>query len=232
MYKSALVKLSGEALKGVDSILDGQTLDKIALQLKRCADRGVKLAVVIGAGNIWRGARQHGLSVGRVRADHMGMLGTLINCIALQDYLERAGVHARVLSAVPVEQFCETYSQEKAKRYMDEGIITILACGVGYPFFSTDTGVMLRAAELEAEIVLSARAVDGVYDKDPCLYPDAVKYDRLSYDTMLEKNLQAIDQTAAALGRANNIKVLLFSLADPENIYRGVSGENIGTFIE
>jgi uridylate kinase len=232
MYKSALVKLSGEALSGKDSILDGKMLEKIAFQIKKCVDGGARIAIVIGAGNIWRGARQKGISVERVRADHMGMLGTLINCIGMQDYLEKAGLKAKVLSAVPVEQFCETYSQEKARHYMDEGYTVLLACGVGYPFFSTDTGVMLRAAELGVDIVLSAKAVDGVYNKDPNKYPDAVKYERLSYDTMLEKNLQAIDLTASAFGRENKIKVLLFSLSDPENIFRGINGENIGTVIE
>lgn len=232
MYKSAVIKLSGEALKGEHSILCDKTLEKIASALKKCVDAGAQIAVVIGAGNIWRGARQNGLCIGRVKADHMGMLGTLINCIALADYVERAGVGAKVLSAVPVSQFCETYSQEKAKEYMRAGKVTLLACGVGYPFFSTDTGVMLRAAELKADIVLSARAVDGVYDKDPGAYPDAVKYKRLSYDEMLAKNLQAIDQTAAALGKANKIKALLFSLSDPENIYRGMMGEDVGTFIQ
>ncbi|MDD4124838.1 MAG: UMP kinase [Eubacteriales bacterium] len=232
MYKSALIKLSGEALSGGDSILDGEILRKIAAQIKKCVNDGINIAVVIGAGNIWRGARQNKISVERVKADHMGMLGTLINCIGMQDYLEKEGVEASVLSAVPVEQFCETYSQEKARRYMNEGRVVLLACGVGYPFFSTDTGMMLRAAELNVDIVLSARAVDGVYDKDPNRYPDAVKYDRLGYDTMLENNLQVMDQTAAALGRDNKIKVLLFSLADPDNIHRVMCGESIGTVIE
>ncbi|MGI6716453.1 MAG: UMP kinase [Eubacteriales bacterium] len=232
MYKSALIKLSGEALAGEDGILDGVMLEKISKQIKKCADEGIQIAIVIGAGNIWRGGRQNGISVERVRADHMGMLGTLINCLGLSDYIEKEGLKATVLSAVPVEQFCETYSQHKARKLMSEGHVVLLACGVGYPFFSTDTGMMLRAAELGVDIVLSARAVDGVYDKDPNVYPDAVKYDSLTYDVMLRKNLKVMDQTAAALGRDNNIKVYLFSLADPENIYKVLKGEKIGTVIE
>lgn len=232
MYNSALIKLSGEALSGKNGILDGSFLAEVASQIKKCVDNGAKIAIVIGGGNIWRGARQKDISVERVRADHMGMLATLINCLGMQDYLEKAGLGAKVLSAVPVEQFCETYSQAKARQYMNEGKVVLCACGVGYPFFSTDTGMMLRAAELGVDVILSAKAVDGVYDKDPNKYPDAVRFDKVSYDTILEKNLGVIDQTAASLGRENNVKVLLFSLADPENIFRAIRGENVGTLIE
>ena len=232
MYKRVLIKLSGEALSGTEGILDGNKLTAIAKQIKRCADEGMTFAIIIGAGNIWRGGRQNGVSVERVRADHMGMLGTLINCIGMQDYLEKEGLKASVLSAVPVEQFCETYTQEKARRYMEEGRVVLLACGVGYPYFSTDTGMMLRAAELGVDIVLSARAVDGVYNKDPHIYTDAVKYDSLSYEVLLKDNLKVMDQTAAAMGRDNSIKVYLFSLSKPENIYRVLHGEKIGTIIE
>lgn len=232
MYKSALIKLSGEALSGKDCILSGDFLDKVAKQIKRCVDDGAKIAIVIGGGNIWRGARQKEISVERCRADHMGMLATLINCIGMSDYLIKAGLKAKVLSAVPMEQFCESYSQQKARDYMNEGYVVLCSCGVGYPYFSTDTGMMLRAAELGVEVVLSAKAIDGVYNKDPRTNPDAIRYDNVSYDEILEKNLQVIDQTAASMGRENNIKVLLFSLAECENIYKALHGENIGTLIQ
>lgn len=236
-YKSALIKLSGEALvgksqdRGDRAILDGEILRGVASQIKKCVSHGAKIALVIGAGNIWRGSRQGGVDISRVKADHMGMLGTLINCIALGDVLERTGVESRVLSAVPVSQFCGEYSQEKAKRLMADGVVILIACGVGYPYFSTDTAAMLRGAELGVDVVLSAKAVSGVYDKDPAVHPDAVKYEKLDYDTIIKKNLRVIDQTAAALGRDNNTKALLFSLLEEDGIFKALSGEQIGTLI-
>ncbi|MBO4501714.1 MAG: UMP kinase [Clostridia bacterium] len=232
MYKSALIKLSGEALAGENGILNGEFLARIAAEVKKCVESGARIAMVIGGGNIWRGARQSGVNVTRFKADHMGMMATLINSIAMQDYLEQAGLKAKVLSAVPVQQFCEPYSQQRALDLLDEGYVVLCSCGVGYPYFSTDTGVVLRAAELGIEIILSAKSVDGVYDKDPRKYPDAVKYDKVSYDTILKEGLGVIDLTSAALARENHIKMLLFSLADPENIYRAIKGEKLGTVIE
>ncbi len=232
MYKSALIKLSGEALAGEKGILNGEFLARIAAEVKKCVDSGARIAMVIGGGNIWRGARQSGVNVTRFKADHMGMMATLINSIAMQDYLEQAGLKAKVLSAVPVQQFCEPYSQQRALDLLDEGYVVLCSCGVGYPYFSTDTGVVLRAAELGIEIILSAKSVDGVYNKDPGKYPDAVKYDKVSYDTILKEGLGVIDLTSAALARENHIKMLLFSLADPENIYRAINGEKLGTVIE
>lgn len=233
MYKRILIKLSGEALAGgSQKILDNDILERIAKAVKKTHDAGIGIAIVIGAGNIWRGSRQGGLTIDRVRGDHMGMLATLINSIALQDYLIKAGVDTAVMSAVHIDQFCETYSQEKANRYIDNGKAVIVSCGVGYPFFTTDTGMMLRAAELGAELVLSAKAVDGVYDKDPNLYPDAVKFDLVSYDDIISKNLKVIDMTAAAFGRDNNIQILLFALSNPENIYKAAMGESMGTIIK
>ena len=162
-FKRVLVKLSGEALAGKDNkILDGEMLSLVAEKLSRLAKSGVQVSVVIGAGNIWRGARQNGLTVDRVRGDHMGMLATVINSIAMQDYIIKTGVNARVMSAVQIQQFCEPYSQYKAIECLEKGEIVILSCGVGYPFFSTDTGMMLRAAELKCDAVLSAKNVDGV----------------------------------------------------------------------
>ena len=232
MYKKALIKLSGEALSGEKGILDGEFIAGIASQIKKCVEAGASIAVVIGGGNIWRGARQSGVNVTRFKADHMGMMATLINSIAVQDYLEQAGIKAKVLSAVPMQQFCEPYSQQRALDLMAEGYTVICSCGVGYPYFSTDTGVVLRAAELGIDIILSAKSVDGVYDKDPRKHPDAVRYDKVSYDTIIKDELGVIDLSAAVMGKENHIKMLLFSLYDEDSIFRAVSGEQIGTIIE
>ncbi len=231
-YKRVLVKLSGEALSGDGKrILSGEMLTQVAEKLASLVKEGTQVCVVIGAGNIWRGARQNGLEVDRVRGDHMGMLATVINSIAMQDYIIKTGVNARVMSAVQIQQFCEPYSQYKAIEYLEKGEIVILACGVGYPFFSTDTGMMLRAAELKCDAVLSAKNVDGVYDKDPAKYPDAKKFDTLTYSEMLSLGLKAIDQSAAAIGEECGIKTVLFPLTDPENIILAAKGENIGTLL-
>lgn len=231
-FKRVLLKLSGEAISGENGkILSHSELSELALQIKRCASLGCEFAIIIGAGNIWRGARQGGLEIDRVRGDHMGMLATVINSLAMQDYLIKAGLETVVMSAIGIDQVCERYSQYKAIEYIESGKIVIVACGVGYPYFSTDTGMVLRALELKTDIILSAKNVDGVYDKDPVKYPDAKKYETLTYDEMLEKELKAIDETATALARDNNMKQLLFSLDPPENIYRAVIGEHIGTLI-
>lgn len=231
-YKRVLVKLSGEALSGEGkNILSGYMLKSVAGVLSDLAKNGTQVCVVIGAGNIWRGARQNGLEVDRVRGDHMGMLATVINSIAMQDYIIKAGTDAKVMSAVQIQQFCEPYAQYKAIEYLEQGKIVILAAGVGYPYFSTDTGMMLRAAELKCDAVLSAKNVDGVYDKDPAKYPDAKKFDSLSYSEMLSLGLKAIDQSAAAIGEESGIKTVLFPLSDPENIILAARGENIGTLL-
>jgi len=231
-YKRVLLKLSGEALGGTDgSILDGDFLKKISTEIKKCSDLGVQFAIVVGAGNIWRGARQNGLTVDRVRGDHMGMLATVINSIALQDYLIKAGLKTRVMSAFEIAQVCEPYSQYRAIEAMENHEAVIIPCGVGYPFFSTDTGMVLRAAELSCDIALSARNIDGVYNKDPNKYPDALKYDRLTYTEALNDNLKALDPTAFAIGMENNLKILVFALEDPVNITKAVTGKKIGTLL-
>jgi uridylate kinase len=231
-YKRVLIKLSGEALSGEGNrILNGDMLSSVADVISRLVKDGTQVSVVIGAGNIWRGARQNGLSVDRVRGDHMGMLATVINSIAMQDYIIKTGVNAHVMSAVSIQQFCEPYSQYKAIEYLEKNEVVILSCGVGYPFFSTDTGMMLRAAELKCDAVLSAKNVNGVYDKDPAKYPDAKKFDELTYSEMLSLGLKAIDQSAAAIGEESGIKTVLFSLSEPDNIIRAANGENIGTLI-
>lgn len=232
-YNRVLLKLSGEALSGGnDNILSAPFLKDVGEQIKKCMDGGVQVAVVCGAGNIWRGGRQHGHNIDRVRADQMGMLGTLINSLAIQDAVIKAGGKCVVMSAVPMTQICEVYSQYKAIEYLENGACVILACGTGYPFFTTDTGALLRAAELKVDVAMFAKNVDGVYDKDPEKYPDAVKYDRITYAEMLEKNLKAIDTAAGALGRDNDQKVLMFKLDNPENIYTAAMGAPVGTILE
>ena len=231
-YSRVLLKLSGEALSGGEKgILSDTMLKNVAEKVVLLVKSGIQVSIVIGAGNIWRGARQNGLSVDRVRGDHMGMLATLINSLAMQDYIIAAGADARVMSAVRIQQFCETYSQYKAIEYLEQGKVVILACGVGYPFFSTDTGMMLRAAELKCAAVLSAKNVDGVYDKDPAKHPDAKKFDELTYSEMLSMGLKAIDVSAAAIGMENNIKTVMFPLSDPENIILAANGNAIGTLL-
>lgn len=233
MYKRVLLKLSGEALAGDSGKrYDDGILTSIAANVAELRKNGVEVAIVIGGGNIWRGARQGGLTVDRVRADQMGMLATLINSLCVQDYLIRAGVETTVMSAVQMSQFCETYSQYTAREYLSSGKAVIIACGVGYPFFTTDTGVMLRAAELQVDCVLSGKAIDAVYDKDPHIYPDAVRYDEVTYDEIIDKKLGVIDPAAAALGRENNIKIRLFALDDPSNICKAAFGQGLGTLIK
>ena len=231
-YKRVLIKLSGEALAaGKRGILDGEMLSSVAEKIASLVRDGVQVSIVIGAGNIWRGARQNGLDVDRVRGDHMGMLATVINSLAIQDYILKTGVNAHVMSAVQIQQFCEPYAQYKAIEYLEKGEAVILACGVGYPFFSTDTGMMLRAAELKCDAVLSAKNVDGVYDKDPAKNPDAVKFDELTYSELLARGLKAIDQSAATIGEECDIKTVIFPLSDPENIINAAKGESIGTLL-
>lgn len=231
-YKRVLLKLSGEALCGTDGkILSGAFLEKVSAEIKKCADMGVQFAIVIGAGNIWRGARQNGLNIDRVRGDHMGMLATVINSLAMQDYLIKAGLKTRVMSAFEIAQVCEPYAQYKAMEALENGEAVIIPCGVGYPFFSTDTGMMLRAAELSCDIVLSAKNVDGVYNKDPNKYPDAKKYEFVTYDEALKNDLKALDAAASAIGKDNNLKTLVFALEKPENITKAILNEKIGTIL-
>ena len=234
-YKRVLLKLSGEALAGDEhngKILDDAFLRTVSDEIAKCVAMGVQFGIVIGAGNIWRGARQGGLSIDRVRGDHMGMLATVIKSLAMQDYLLRAGVDARVMSAFQIQQVCEPYAQYKAREYLEQGKAVLIPCGVGYPFFSTDTGMMLRAVELNCDVLLSAKNIDGVYDDDPAKNPNAKKYDTLTYDEILSKGLKAIDLTASAIGRENGMPALVFGLSDPANITRAVLGEPVGTLIE
>ena len=228
--KRVLLKLSGEALAGsIGHGIDFDTVLKICRPIKACVEMGVQIGIVVGGGNFWRG-RSSG-KMNRTRADHMGMLATVINSLAVQDYLLKAGLETEVLSAIPMAQVCGVYDQYKADALLRAGKAVIIACGVGYPYFSTDTGMVLRAAELKADAVLSAKAVDYVYDKDPKKYPDAKRYEALTYAELIEKNLQVIDGTAGAFARDNNLRILLFSLAEPENLYKAASGGRVGTVI-
>ena len=230
-YKRILLKLSGEALAGQKkSGIDDDVVRTITSKIKEVSDLGVEVAIVVGGGNFWRGRSSEKMD--RVTADHMGMLATLMNSLALSDALEQQGAVTRVLSAIEVRQMAEPYIRKRAVRHLEKGRIVIFACGTGNPYFSTDTGAALRATEIGADIFLKATMVDGVYDKDPHLYPDAKKYDKVSHDEVLRLNLKVMDATAAALCRDNHTKILVFSMKDPANIVRIAKGEELGTIVE
>lgn len=232
-YKRVLLKLSGEALAqggAPGSIYNFDLLNVICSKVKECVDMGVEVALVVGAGNIWRG--KQGTDFQRVRADHMGMLATAINALALQDTLEHLGVDARVLSAVEMETFTETYIREKAVSHLKHGRVVIFACGIGSPYFSTDTAAVLRAKEIDAEIVLLAKNIDAVYTADPKVDPDAKRLEHIRYIDVLAQNLKVMDTTATSFSMDNKLPVLVFGLNDPENIIRAVSGEKLGTIVE
>ena len=229
-YKRVLLKLSGEALKNSskDGIIDFDFVAKVAKQIKRCTDEGVSFGIVIGGGNIWRGA---GKSIDRTRADHMGMLATVINSLAVQTVLEEEGVPARTMTALQMNQITEPYIRNKAVRHLEKGRVVIFGCGTGNPFFSTDSAASLRAAELNADILLKATMVDGIYDKDPKKFPDAVKYDVITHHDILVNKLQVMDSAAAAICTENNIPIIVFDLNRPDNIYDAVMGETVGTLV-
>ncbi len=231
VYKRILLKISGEALAGEKKIgIDDAVLHQISATIKTVSDLGVEVAVVVGGGNFWRGRTSAHMD--RVTADHMGMLATMMNSLALSDALEQAGAVTRVLSAIEIRQMAEPYIRKRAIRHLEKGRIVIFACGTGNPFFSTDTGAALRAAEIEADIFCKATMVEGVYDKDPNLYADAKLYDTISHDEVLKLDLKVMDATAAALCRDNNTTILVFSMKDPDNIIRIIKGERIGTLVK
>ena len=229
-YKRVLVKLSGEALSaGSDGIFNYDFIDEVCRVIKKCVDIGTQVSIVVGAGNIWRG--RQGVNMDRTRADHMGMLATVINCLALQDALEKLGVDTRVMTAVEMQRFAEPYIRNKAVSHLNKGRVVIFGCGIGSPFFSTDTAAVLRAAEINADIVLLAKNVDGVYTADPKKDPTATKMDSIDYIDILSRGLSVLDSTATSFSMENKIPILLFGLDNPENIYRAVMGEKIGTIV-
>lgn len=229
-YKRILLKISGESLAGPKSMgLDNETLKLLGQTIRLVTELGVEVAIVVGSGNFWRGRTSAGMD--RVTADHMGMLATAMNSLALSDALEQAGCVTRVLSAIEMRQIAEPYIRLRAIRHLEKGRVVIFACGTGNPFFTTDTAGALRASEIEADIMLKATLVDGVYDKDPNKCNDAVRYETVSYDLVLQLGLGVLDATAAALCRDNHMKIGVFSILDPQNIVRMVKGENIGTII-
>ncbi|HPE38859.1 MAG TPA: UMP kinase [Bacillota bacterium] len=231
VYKRILLKISGEALAGEKKVgIDDKVVREICSKIKKVADLGVEIAVVVGGGNFWRGRTSEAMD--RVTADHMGMLATMMNALALSDALEQEGAITRVLSAVDIRQMAEPYIRKRAIRHLEKKRIVIFGCGTGNPFFSTDTGAALRAAEIEADIFCKATMVDGVYDKDPNVYSDAKKYRQISHDEVLQLNLKVMDATAAALCRDNHTSIMVFSMQDPENIVRIVMGEDIGTLVQ
>ena len=229
-YKRVLVKLSGEAPSaGSDGIFNYDFIDEVCRVIKKCVDAGTQVSIVVGAGNIWRG--RQGVNMDRTRADHMGMLATVINCLALQDSLEKLGVDTRVMTAVEMQRFAEPYIRNKAVSHLNKGRVVIFGCGIGSPFFSTDTAAVLRAAEINADIVLLAKNVDGVYTADPKIDPTAKKLSNIDYIDILKEGLKALDFTATSFSMENHIPILLFGLDDPENIYKAVCGEKIGTIV-
>ena len=232
-YKRILLKISGEALAGdAGRGLDFNVISAVSEAIKKCVDMGVQVGVVVGGGNFWRGVKDGGDSMVRVRADHMGMLATTINALAVADVLEQHGVEVRVQTAIEMRQIAEPYIRSKAIRHLEKGRVVGFGCGTGNPFFSTDTAAVLRAAEIDADVILLAKNVDGVYSADPQKVADAVKYDSITYDDVLAQHLAVMDTTATSLSMDNHIPVLLFALKDPENIVRAVLGEKIGTIVK
>ncbi|MGN1126568.1 MAG: UMP kinase [Ruminococcus sp.] len=227
-YKRVLLKLSGESLAGDEKKgINFDIVESFCKAIKKCVDDGVQVAIVVGGGNFWRG-RSSG-KMDRTRADHMGMLATAINALGVGDTLEQEGVDVRVMTAISMPQVAEPYIRNRAVRHLEKGRVVIFGCGTGNPFFSTDTAAALRAVEIDADIIMKATMVDGVYDSDPKTNPDAKRYDRVSFDEVLAKNLAVMDSTAASLCKDNNMPILVFSVDEPMNIYKAVCGENIGT---
>lgn len=229
-YKRVLLKISGEALSGDKGYgLDVATMHSICMNIKKIVDLGVNVSIVVGGGNIWRG--RSGGDMDRTRADHMGMLATCINALGLCSELESCGVDTRVQTAIEMRQIAEPYIRLKATRHLDKGRVVIFGAGTGNPFMSTDTAAALRAIETDSEVILLAKKVDAVYDSDPNVNPDAKRYDALSFNDILSKELGVMDSTAASMCRDNNMPILVFGLDEPENIVKAVMGERIGTLV-
>ena len=229
-YKRVLLKLSGEALAGSKGNgVDAKTVGEICDKIKEIVDLGVKVGIVVGGGNFWRGRNGHQME--RTTADYMGMLATAMNGLALQDALEARGVYSRVQTSIEMREIAEPFIQRKAMKHLEKGRVVIFACGTGHPYFTTDTAAALRATEMNAEVILLGKSIDAVYSADPKLDPNATKFEEISYIDVLNKDLKVMDSTATAMCRDNNIPLLVFGIADPENIVRAVKGEKIGTIV-
>ena len=233
VYKRVLLKVSGEALAGEKHTgLDFEVIGQVCDVIKECVALGVQVGLVVGGGNFWRGVKDGGGRMERTRADHMGMMATVLNCLAVADMLEQKGVDVRVQTAIEMRAIAEPYIRSRAIRHLEKGRVVIFGCGTGNPYFSTDTAAVLRAAEINADVILLAKNIDGVYSADPVKDPTAVKYDTITYDDVLAQHLQVMDSTATSLSMDNHIPVLLFALKDPKNILRAVCGEKIGTIVK
>lgn len=232
-YKRILLKVSGEALAGeAHRGLDFSMIHSVCEAIKSCVDMGVQVGLVIGGGNFWRGVKDGADKMQRSHGDAMGMLATVMNSIAMADALEKHGVDARVLSAVEMNKFCEYFTRDTADRYLNEGKVVIFAAGTGNPYFSTDTGVVLRGVEIEADAILMAKNVDAIYSADPNVDKNAIRYTRLTYDDVLERHLKATDSTAMTLAMDNDMTLVCFGLAEENSIIRVVRGEQIGTTVK
>ncbi len=231
-YKRVLLKLSGEAMAGDDKHgINIKVVGDICDKVKEVVEMGVEVAIVVGGGNFWRG-RRNGEQMEKTTADYMGMLATSMNALALQDALEARGIFTRVQTAIEMREIAEPFILRKAIKHLGKGRVVIFACGTGHPYFTTDTGAALRAAEIEADAILLGKSIDGVYSADPKIDPTATKYDRITYQEVLEKDLKVMDSTSTALCKDNNIPLVVFGIADPENIVRAVKGEAVGTIVE
>lgn len=230
-YKRILLKLSGEALAGDKKTgIDAEVLGKICDEIKKVKELGVEIAIVVGGGNFWRG--KYGTEMERTTSDYMGMLATVMNGLALQDALEARGMYTRVQTAIEMRQIAEPYIKRKALKHLERGRIVIFACGTGNPYFTTDTTAALRAAEIEADVILIAKTIDAVYSADPKVDKNAIRYDKITYLDILNKDLKVMDSTATSLCRDNNIPLIVFGINEPNNITRAVKGEKIGTIVE
>src|SRR5881398_954949 len=231
-YRRILLKLSGEAFQGPHGFgIHGETILSIARELKEVHALGVETAIMVGGGNIFRGARQKGFEIDRATGDYMGMLATVINALALQDALEKEGVFTRVLSAIEMKEVSEPFIRRRAIRHLEKGRVVVFGAGTGNPYFSTDTAAALRAMEIKADVILKATKVDGIYDADPLLNPRASRFDRISYLQVLEQGLKVMDATAISLCMDNRLPIVVFNLRTPGNIKRAISGEPVGSVV-
>ena len=233
IYKRVLIKISGEALAAEKKTgFDFDFVSRVCAAVKSCTEMGVQVGIVIGGGNFWRGVKDGAGHVERVSADRMGMLATAMNCLAVADVFKQLGAEARVMTAVDIQGVGERYDTKKAVEYLESGKIVLFGCGTGMPFFSTDTAAALRAAEIHADAILLAKNIDGVYSADPRKDASAVKFDEISYDEVLSRHLAVMDSTATSLAMDNSIPLIVFALAEPENIGRVLSGEKLGTTVK